>query len=58
MNGRAMLAMVASRTTISCAIEMSTRARPSLWWPFGLAGDVVVGCAPSSIVSSSDMWVS
>ena len=58
MNGRAMLAMVASRTTISCAIEMSTRARPSLWWPFGLVGDGSSRVAPSSIVSSSDMWVS
>ena len=29
MKGRAMLAMVASSTTISWAIEMSTRAQPS-----------------------------
>ena len=30
MNGRAMLAMVASSTTISCAIEINTNAQPSL----------------------------
>src|SRR6478736_3068946 len=57
MNGRAMLAMVASSTTISWAIEMSTRARPSLSWPFGLV-TTASRVAPSSIVSSSDMWVS
>ena len=44
MKGRAMLAMVASSTTISWATEMSTRAHPRWRWPWprgrllGLAG--------------------
>ena len=55
MKGRAMLAMVASSTTISCATEMSTRAHPRCCgWP--CAGEVGLAARRWRSVSS-DMRV-